>query len=329
MTNIRAISVLLFLIAFCPSYSQQPDFMNQEPTWSPDGVRILFISKRDGNYEIYVMNSDGSNQTRLTNTDQKESEPKWSPNGKEILFASDRTGVNQIFKMNADGTAQTNLTRSAVPEYQGTWSPGGDKIAFTSIRDRNAQVYTMNVDGSNQVPLIKSKTNVNSPSWSPDGKWMVCISLDVMVSEFNHVIVNLETGTAKKLFASKGPNHFFFDWFKDSRQFIYKEVPMDNYGSSDALYSADIEFSSNQRIKKGLENVLAAKLSPDNDRLLIEANYVVYVQVLVEGKPLKLGNGYHSTEWSPDGKKVVMVSKGKMHIHTINADGTNLVKLTQ
>ena len=78
-----------------------------EPVWSPDGHQIAFVSAPDRSQEIYVMNADGSPQTRLTNNLADDYSPAWSPDGRQIAFISDRDGNNEIYVMNADGSGQT------------------------------------------------------------------------------------------------------------------------------------------------------------------------------------------------------------------------------
>ena len=107
-------------------------------TWSPDGLKLAFMSHRDGNAEIYVMNANGGNLKRLTNNLATDSRPVWSPDGNRIAFASNRESANpynfDIYVMNADGTHPTRLTND--PEYDAdpSWSPDGKKIAFASAR---------------------------------------------------------------------------------------------------------------------------------------------------------------------------------------------------
>jgi Tol biopolymer transport system component len=71
----------------------------------------VFTSNRDGNAEIYVMNADGSGQTRLTDHPARDVGPAWSPAGARIAFETNRDGNAEIYVMNADGSAPTNLTR--------------------------------------------------------------------------------------------------------------------------------------------------------------------------------------------------------------------------
>ena len=81
------------------------------PRWSPDGRRLLFVSRRDRNPEVYVVNADGSGQHRLTHAPGTDSDPTWSPDGRKIAFISHRDRELAIYVMNADGSQQRNLTR--------------------------------------------------------------------------------------------------------------------------------------------------------------------------------------------------------------------------
>src|SRR5881409_3615336 len=102
--------------------------------------KIAFTSDRDGNQEIYVMNPDGTNQTRLTNNSIVDDHPMWSPDGQKLAFVSQRAaGGFAIFQMNMDGTNRVEITPlsdfvsvppSGVVGFSMSWSPDGRKIAF-------------------------------------------------------------------------------------------------------------------------------------------------------------------------------------------------------
>ncbi|HVU10878.1 MAG TPA: DPP IV N-terminal domain-containing protein, partial [Phototrophicaceae bacterium] len=107
------------------------------PSPTPSGGghgQILFFSNRDGYYHIYVMNPDGSNPHRLTNTSARDIDPVWSPNGQQIIFVSDRTTYDQLYVMNADGSDQERLTDEQANDGLPAWSPDGSQIAFVSDR---------------------------------------------------------------------------------------------------------------------------------------------------------------------------------------------------
>ncbi len=81
-----------------------------EPAMSPDGNRVVFMSERDGNQEIYVINTNGTGLTRLTNDSARDFAPVFSPDGYSIAFVTTRDGTYNIYTMGADGTNQTRIT---------------------------------------------------------------------------------------------------------------------------------------------------------------------------------------------------------------------------
>jgi len=144
--------------------------LNISPACSPDGQHITFASDRDGNWEIYVMKANGSEQTRLTDNAADDVGPAWSPDGTRIAFVSTRDGNSEIYVMNADGSAQERLMNNSAADGSPDWSPDGKKIAFVSYRDDRWQIYVMSVDGAEQTGLATGlEGHDHAPAWSPDG----------------------------------------------------------------------------------------------------------------------------------------------------------------
>ena len=91
--------------------------------WSPDGTKIAFYTLRDGNREVYVMDTDGSNPTNLSNNPALDECPDWSADGSKIAFGSDRDGNHELYVMDVDGSNQTRLTHNTSRDSTARWSP--------------------------------------------------------------------------------------------------------------------------------------------------------------------------------------------------------------
>jgi Tol biopolymer transport system component/Flp pilus assembly protein TadD len=130
-------------------------------------ARIAFVSMRDGNMEIYSMNTDGTQLVRLTDNPAYDTEPHWSPDGTRILFSSDRNGNFDIYSMATDGSGVVQLTDDPGNDSMPAWSPDGGLIAFVSDRSGTMGIYTMNGDGSQQTDsFVHDEFTIYAPTWS-------------------------------------------------------------------------------------------------------------------------------------------------------------------
>ena len=138
---------------------------------SPQGVNgsIVFESNRTGNYDIFIMNPDGSNEVNLTNHPARDEESSVSPDGKKIAFSTQRDGDAEIYVMDRDGTDLVRLTNHAASDGNPTWSPDGTRLAFRSDREGHADIWTMDSDDAgNLVNLTANTTSTSSdPDWHP------------------------------------------------------------------------------------------------------------------------------------------------------------------
>lgn len=148
--------------------------------WLPQNIsvdedgQIAFVSDRDGNPEIYVINTDGSAATRYTDNPAGDYAPAWSPDGTRIAFYSERDGNAEIYIINADGSGLTRLTNDPANDYAPAWSPDGKQIAFHSHRYQGAgRIFVMNTDGSGVTRLTDPAWDDWAPAWSSDGTQIV------------------------------------------------------------------------------------------------------------------------------------------------------------
>jgi eukaryotic-like serine/threonine-protein kinase len=155
-----------------------------QPSWAPDGTRLVFISPCLGRGEIfetiynesslYIINADGTGLKQVTPSPGSDFEPVWSPDGKQIAFTSVRGGFRQIYALDVDSLAVTLLTNTtdAIESSEPSWSPDGTKIVYTVKRVGTYQVWSMDSNGQEAVQLVRSGQDLWDylPAWSPDGR---------------------------------------------------------------------------------------------------------------------------------------------------------------
>jgi Tol biopolymer transport system component len=152
---------------------------DDDPRWSPDGSQIAFSSDRSGNYEVYVMEADGTDPRRLTQSPAVDAQPAWSPDGTQIAFVSLRDGNAEIYVMNVDGTSLRRVTHTDANEFEFDWSPDGTQIVFAFSEGADVNIYTMpapgpqaqvNADSNTLRQLTDGDAQDFYPRWSPDGE---------------------------------------------------------------------------------------------------------------------------------------------------------------
>ena len=147
---------------------------NVQPALSPDRTRIAFSSSRAGSLDIYVMDADGRNVTRLTSDPGQESEPAWTPDGRRIVYTASAPGASRIASIAADGTGARVLVSagaSAAPAV----SADGAEIAYVSVRDGSYDLYVADSAGANERRITATAEREASPRFAPDGKLLYIV----------------------------------------------------------------------------------------------------------------------------------------------------------
>jgi TolB protein len=153
-----------------PAPAPPPDTVMYSAQLSPDGRQLLVVKGQAGNWEVYVMNADGSGSRQLTHDNAVDYQATWSPDGTRIAFVSVRAGHQEIYTMQPDGSELSQLTRGSAHNSEPRWSPDGRSILFRSERAGRPQIYVMNADGSEQRALTNESAGAGGPAWSHDGR---------------------------------------------------------------------------------------------------------------------------------------------------------------
>jgi Tol biopolymer transport system component len=130
--------------------------------------KLVFETNRDGNEEIYTMNSDGTNRVNLTRNPADDTDPRWSSNGSRIVFAGNRAGNYQIYTMNADGSAVSRVTHDGNEDRRPTWTADGH-ILFQNGDFPNRVLYRINADGNGLQQLTPVSSDNATVAAAPRG----------------------------------------------------------------------------------------------------------------------------------------------------------------
>ncbi|HZA97329.1 MAG TPA: Ig-like domain-containing protein, partial [Gemmatimonadales bacterium] len=142
---------------------------NIQVALAPDRTQVAFSSNRNGNFDIYVMDTDGQRLRRLTSSPAHEGEPAWTPDRSRIVYTVTSGTTTHIATVTVDGTESRVLTTSSGGNHSPSVSPDGRTIVFVSARDGNHAVYTMGLDGTDQRKLTRNSARETSPRYSRNG----------------------------------------------------------------------------------------------------------------------------------------------------------------
>ena len=239
-------------------------------TWArtPQAAKVAFTSSRDGNLEIYVMNSDGSDQVNLTRNNATDYDPAWSPNGEEILFISDRDGPPDLYTMKADGSSVRRVFRNREFRADPVWSPDGRKIAYTQGEEKDAAIYVSTINGGATQKL----TDGFMPSWSPDGSEIVFSGVTGKGSPLS--VWTLPTRIKKTLLPNKMPWIVHPTWSPRGDKIVFSQI--DGRFNQDFLEWTRADIYIVNRDGTGLHQVIKNEgavameptWSPDGDELI-------------------------------------------------------------
>ena len=257
-------------------------------------AQIVFTSEKNDNVDIYVMDADGGNRRRLTNSPRDEWSPVWSPDGERIAFSSN----SDIYTMPANGGNRRKLTNNRHGGWAPSWSPDGKRIVFESKRDDNEDIYVMDTDGGNIQNLTKDRHDDAVPSWSPDGKRIAFVSYRGDDSgDIDIYVMGVNGGNRRNLTKGFDRTAWKPSWSPDSKRIAFVSAVQ---GDEPEIYVMNVDGGTPQKItdNRWLDN--DPSWSPDGKRIAFSS---------------KRGDDWNTRN-------------GDWDIYVMDADGGNIQNLT-
>jgi Tol biopolymer transport system component len=312
-----------------PTSTKMPTPTGTNTPKPPVAEKIAFVSSHERKFAIYIIKTDGSELTKLTDDMTVLLSPRWSPDGKQIIFSACLEGEGEcvgnfdIFSVNADGSQLVNLTNNQAEDMNPDWSPDGKQIVFNSNRSGNHEIYSMTADGKDIKQLTNNPTDDTSPHWSPDGSWIAYEStryLDNGGWYYEICILNPDGVETRRLIKGVMPH-----WSPDSTNIAFS-------GSVDS-YSEIFMIKLDGTGLKNLSNSSADEFnfsgSPDGKLVAFVTNrdsnaeiYTVCVDC-GDNRQINITNGPTNDQhpsWSPDGTQIAFLSDESVCV--MNTDGS-------
>lgn len=275
------------------------------PAPGSEEKKIAFVSNRTGDYQIWLMNDDGSSQRQLSNFEEGACQPSWSPDGLQLAVISpckDRFLLqhndSHIYVLDVQTGNATRLFPDGEPgDFHPAWAPDGTRIAFSSIRGGGyPHIYVYNFNDQTIGELSDSPKADIFPSWNPTSKQLAVSRMDI----FYHIFMLSDRGTTQYQFSGTGSiNDYWPDWSGDGEFVIYSRLQLDP--AIPFLYILNLE-DRGKGIEKRIPDKPVTGLGP-----------IAFA---------RLGNADKSIVFEswPDGKN--------HDIYFMNLDGTELLRLT-
>lgn len=241
--------------------------------------QLAFVSARNGLPQIFLMNSDGSQQVQITELNEGACQPAWSPDGDQIVFVSPcldrRSPVNtysdsRLYLINVNGSGLTPILGSEPGDFDPAWSPDGTRIAFTSQRDGYSRIYLLDLRDNTVAPLTPEGVIASEPAWSPQGDQVAYTTIRYNTSQVWAIHVS---GMAIQQLVRSGVEYWDASplWSPDGQTIFYTQYQRSILTRGWSMYISYENRNNEGRPLRGRDMAVNATISSDGEWLFFES----------------------------------------------------------
>ena len=340
----RAAYTVLFVVLYLIGYGQNSVYFTSDPVLTPDGSKIIFSFNSD----LWVVNADGGLAQNLTSFDGTESSPVVSPDGMWLAFSSTQFGNQDVFVMSMEGGSIQQLTYNDGFDDVESWSWDSQRIYFTSNRYNRVSTYNVNRDGGTPKRIVPNYfNNIHNVVEDPAGKLYFNESWESSIfthrkrykGAFNPDIKSFdpETGVYNKLTDYDGKD-MWATIDENGAIFIASDESNGEYN----LYS--LTDSGKEQITNFETSIKRPRISANGQKIVFEKDYQIFIMdvgsneaikvpiqlplnfILDQEKDFKVSGNITAFDASPDGKKLVFVSRGEIFVSDIEGKYVKQIK---
>lgn len=302
-------------------------------------LRIVFMSDRDGNNEVYIMDIDGSGAENITNHEDQDGLPGWSGKEHAIAFLTTRESTSaSIYLMNPDGKGLMALVKDKpIIGTPPAWSPDGNWIAFDSGLSGQSDIFLINVETLEVQNLTEHPSANRFSGWSPDSKQILFVSNreDQLTNNPAIYVMTLENAEIKQITDADSANALAA-WSPDGMKVAFASdrdndvelYVMDSDGENISRLTDSIGFDGFPAWSPDGTKIAFVTFRDDNPEIYIMNSDGSDQRNLTDNPEQDAVNGDFS--WSPDGSQILFTTSrdGNLEIYVMDADGGNPTNLT-
>jgi TolB protein len=235
--------------------------------------KIVFVSNRDGNNEIYIMDYDGAGQTRITYNKYQDYMPAWSPDQRKIVYTSYKR-ANQDLVVVSPYEQKNMVLASKGLNNSGAFSPDGKKVAICSTMDGNSEIYVVDADGTHLRRLTINSAIDSAPCWSPNGREIAFTSDRLGTGMPQIYIMDAEGGNVRKV-SFGGNYHDSPAWSPDGERIAFVSRVENTFD----LYILNLRTNRISKVTETKAHNETPSWSPDGRHLVFSSDASGTIQI--------------------------------------------------